>query len=152
MFGIGAELDEGAWRSVIRQLIALRFVCIDHDAHGGLRLTETARPVLKGEQQVAMRRTAPRKGGGARPSSGRAARHAALSDADDALLQRLKAWRLDQSRAQAVPAYVILHDRTLAEIASQRPHDLGKLAGIAGIGATKLERYGPALVEIVSSA
>ena len=99
-----------------------------------------------------MRRTAPRKSGGARNSSGRAAGHSALSDADDALMQRLKAWRLDESRAQAVPAYVILHDRTLAEIASRRPCDLVELAGIAGIGTKKLERYGPALVAIVSSA
>ena len=152
VFGIGADLDEAAWRGIIRQLVALRFVRIDHEAHGGLRLTEAARAVLKGEQPVAMRRTAPRKGGAARNSSGRSARQFALSDADDALLQRLKAWRLDESRAQAVPAFVILHDRTLAEIASQRPRHLAALAGIAGIGARKLERYGPALVEIVSSA
>jgi ATP-dependent DNA helicase RecQ len=152
VFGVGADLDEGAWRGIIRQLIALRFVRIDHDAHGGLRLTEAARPVLKGEQAVAMRRTAPRKSGGARPASGRAGRHSVPPGADDALLQRLKAWRLDESRAQAVPAYVILHDRTLAEIASQRPRHLAQLAGIAGIGAKKLERYGRALVEIVSSA
>jgi ATP-dependent DNA helicase RecQ len=152
VFGIGADLDEAAWRGVIRQLIALRFVRIDHEAHGGLRLTEAARPVLKGEQPVAMRRTAPRKSGGTRRSSGRGTRHSALSDVDDALLQRLKAWRLDESRAQAVPAFVILHDRTLAEIAAQRPRHLAQLAGIAGIGARKLERYGPALVAIVSSA
>jgi ATP-dependent DNA helicase RecQ len=152
VFGIGADLDEAAWRGVIRQLIALRFVRIDHEAHGGLRLTEAARPVLKGEQPVAMRRTTPRKSGGTRRSSGRGTRHSALSDVDDALLQRLKAWRLDESRAQAVPAFVILHDRTLAEIAAQRPRHLAQLAGIAGIGARKLERYGPALVAIVSSA
>jgi len=106
----------------------------------------------KGEQPVAMRRPAQRKTGGARPSSGRAARHSALSDIDDALLQRLKAWRLDESRAQGVPAFVILHDRTLAEIASQRPRHVAQLAGVSGIGAAKLARYGPALVEIVSSA
>jgi len=152
VFGIGADLDEAAWRGIIRQLIALRFLRIDHEAHGGLRLTEASRPVLKGEQPVAMRRPAQRKSGGARPSSGRAARHSALSDIDDALLQRLKAWRLDESRAQGVPAFVILHDRTLAEIASQRPRHVAQLAGVSGIGAAKLARYGPALVEIVSSA
>ncbi len=66
------------------------------------------------------------------------------------MLERLKSWRLAQARAQAVPAYVILHDRTLAEIARQRPRDLGALAGVTGIGANKLERYGSAIVELVS--
>jgi ATP-dependent DNA helicase RecQ len=66
------------------------------------------------------------------------------------LLERLKAWRLAQSRTQSVPAFVILHDKTLAEIARQRPPDLVALRDISGIGATKLERYGPALVGIVT--
>jgi len=149
VFGAGTDLDDAAWRSVFRQLVALGFVRIDHAAHGGLRLTEAARPVLKGELEVAMRRTMARPRVGRR---GRAAGPSTLSTADDALLARLKAWRLAESRAQAVPAFVILHDRTLAEIAAQRPGHLTELAGIAGIGAKKLERYGPALVEIVTSA
>ena len=74
---------------------------------------------------------------------------AGFSAADGDLLGRLKAWRLAESRTQSVPAFVILHDKTLAEIARQRPTDLATLRGIAGIGATKLERYGPALVGIV---
>jgi ATP-dependent DNA helicase RecQ len=49
-----------------------------------------------------------------------------------------------------VPAFVILHDRTLAEIARRRPGDLTALRAISGIGARKLERYGPALVELVA--
>jgi ATP-dependent DNA helicase RecQ len=65
-------------------------------------------------------------------------------------LQRLKAWRLAEARAQAVPAYVILHDSTLADIARRRPRDLSALARIAGIGAKKLERYGVALLKIMA--
>jgi ATP-dependent DNA helicase RecQ len=72
---------------------------------------------------------------------------ATLTATENALLDRLKAWRLAEARAQAVPAFVILHDRTLAEIARQRPDGI---AAIAGIGAKKLERYGPALVELVA--
>ena len=74
-----------------------------------------------------------------------------LSFADGELLERLKSWRLGEARTQAVPAFVILHDKTLAEIARSRPRNLDALRGIAGIGATKLERYGPALVELVGS-
>ncbi|MGH8852545.1 MAG: HRDC domain-containing protein, partial [Casimicrobiaceae bacterium] len=75
----------------------------------------------------------------------------ALTVEDFALLDRLKAWRLAEARTQSVPAFVILHDRTLAEIARQRPRKLVALAAIAGIGAKKLERYGPALVELVAT-
>jgi ATP-dependent DNA helicase RecQ len=65
------------------------------------------------------------------------------------LLDQLKAWRLEQAREQAVPAYVILHDRTLAEIAASRPQDMDALGMISGIGSKKLERYGNALLELV---
>jgi ATP-dependent DNA helicase RecQ len=149
VFGIGADIDDATWRVVFRQLVALGFVRVDHDAHGGLRLTEAARPVLKGEQAVAMRRHVARARDRSRPVRGRVSSE--IATADGPLLDRLKAWRLAESRTQAVPAFVILHDRTLVEIASLRPRHLDALAGIAGIGARKLERYGPALVAIVTA-
>jgi ATP-dependent DNA helicase RecQ len=146
VFGIGADLDEPAWRNVFRQLVALGYAQPDHDAFGALKLTEASRPVLKGEQRVEMRRVQPRKGKAAKSRSVAAA---GLSAADSGLLEQLKAWRLEQAREQAVPAYVILHDRTLAEIAASRPGDIDALAVISGIGAKKLERYGAALLELV---
>ena len=146
VFGVGADLDEGAWRGVFRQLVALGFARVDHEAHGALKLDATSRPVLKGDARVEMRRLAQR------PHAMPKVRAASLADlplpAADCL-QRLKAWRLAEARAQAVPAYVILHDSTLAEIARRRPRDLSALARIAGIGAKKLERYGAALLQTV---
>ena len=68
---------------------------------------------------------------------------------DDALLARLKAWRTAQARSQSVPPYVVFHDATLAAIAAARPRDLVALAGISGIGQRKLERYGPALIDLL---
>jgi ATP-dependent DNA helicase RecQ len=150
VFGIGEDLDETAWRGVFRQLVALGFARVDHEAYGALRLTEASRPVLKGAQKVSMRRAVTRARSTRRPARPGSAPLADLSTADGALLDRLKAWRLSESRTQSVPAFVILHDKTLAEIARQRPPDLSSLRAIAGIGATKLERYGPALVGIVS--
>ena len=150
VFGIGEDIDETAWRGVFRQLVALGFARVDHEAHGALRLTEASRPVLKGAQQVSMRRTVTRSRSTRRPPRSGSGPGADLSTADSALLDRLKAWRLTESRTQSVPAFVILHDKTLAEIARQRPPDLSALRDIAGIGATKLERYGPALVGIVA--
>ena len=101
--------------------------------------------MLKGAQPVEMRRTAARKGKAAKQ------RRAAgpLADADAGLLARLKAWRMEQARSQSVPPYVIFHDSTLAAIAAAQPRDLDALSGIAGMGTKKLERYGPALIELL---
>jgi len=144
VFGVGADLDEVAWRSVFRQLVALGLARVDHDAHGALRLTEASRAVLRGEQAVQMRRVAERTG--RRP---RRTVPSGVAAADAGLLDALKAWRRDEARSQGVPAYVILHDSTLAEIARTRPRDLGALGGLGGIGVKKLERYGHALLQLI---
>ena len=147
VFGIGADLDEAAWRNVFRQLVALGYARPDHDAYGALCLTETSRPVLKGEQPVYMRSVLPRKARATK--SRRGAAGVALPAADAGLLEQLKNWRMEQARAQGVPAFVIFHDRTLAEIAAARPADMDALGGISGIGAKKLERYGESLLALV---
>jgi ATP-dependent DNA helicase RecQ len=146
VFGIGADLDDQAWRSVFRQLVALGFVQVAHDAHGALQLASASRAVLRGEQRVEMRRAVARK-----RKSGPAQKAALgpVSAADEQLLDRLRAWRRDESRVQGVPAYVILHDATLLEIARRRPNDLMQMNGISGIGSKKLERYGAALLRLL---
>jgi len=146
VFAIGADVDEATWRIVFRQLVALGLAYVDHDAHGGLKLAPEARPVLRGEATVAMRRAVARPGRSRRPAAS-----ARVEGVDASLLDQLKAWRLAEARAQGVPAYVILHDRTLAEIARQRPRDVDALGGISGIGARKLERYGSALLGLTSA-
>ena len=146
VFGVGADLDDAAWRNVFRQLAALGYVCPDHEAYGALKLTEASRAVLKGEQRVEMRHVV---AGRARKPKTRSIMAAGATAADSALLERLKAWRMAQAREQGVPAYVIFHDRTLAEIAAAQPADMDALSALSGIGAKKLERYGPALLELV---
>jgi ATP-dependent DNA helicase RecQ len=148
VFGIGADIDEATWRNVFRQLVALGFAHVDHAAYGALKLSAAARPVLKGEQQIALRRSVERV---RTPRRSRTNADADLSGADATLLERLKAWRLMEARTQSLPAFVILHDKTLADIARARPPNLKSLGGIAGIGAKKLERYGPALIKLVAS-
>jgi ATP-dependent DNA helicase RecQ len=161
VFGIGADLDQAAWRDVFRQLVALGLVQVDHAAYGALKLTAASRPVLKGEQTVEMRHAAPRprKLRKSRVDTGAPApapaEHAIASGdqaGEAARLALLKEWRLAESRRQALPAYVILHDATLAEIARRRPADLATLGGIPGIGARKLERYGPTLLALLAEA
>jgi ATP-dependent DNA helicase RecQ len=158
VWGIGDELDEGGWRSLFRQLVALGLLHVDHEAHGALLLTEAARPVLRGEQAVTLRERARVPAGGGRSGRrrGATAPAAAQALADSptalALLERLRAWRREQAREQGLPAYVILHDATLERIAAECPADEAGLAAVPGIGVRKLERYGETLLEIVASA
>jgi ATP-dependent DNA helicase RecQ len=146
VFGIGSELEDGAWRNVIRQLVALGYVRVDHDAYGALRLAPASRAVLRGELRVEMRHLAARV---RQRTKKLAPVSAELSTPEQELLVRLKAWRLDQARVQAVPPYVIFHDSTLTALAHTRPQDQTALAATSGIGSKKLERYGSALLELL---
>jgi ATP-dependent DNA helicase RecQ len=73
------------------------------------------------------------------------------ADVDEDLVTRLRSWRLNRSQADAVPAYVVLHDATLRELAAVRPQTLGELAGVKGFGPVKLERYGDDLLAVLAS-
>jgi ATP-dependent DNA helicase RecQ len=148
VFGVGAELDDAAWRTVFRQLVALGLARVAHESHGALKLTDASRAVLKGEARVEMRRASAER---RKPPRPRATAANGLAPVDAGLFERLKTWRLAEARGQGVPAYVIFHDATLAEIARRRPEDLAALAGIAGLGARKVERYGPALLEVLAA-
>jgi ATP-dependent DNA helicase RecQ len=145
-FGVGADLDDHAWKSVFRQLAAAGLVHVDMAEHGALQLTEAAREVLKGQRVVQLRRPARRK-----PAPAKVSRMPGsnLAPADEALFQLLRKWRADTAREQTVPAYVILHDRTLRELAEVRPTSRGLLVGITGMGAAKIEHYGEELLALI---
>ena len=149
VFGIGADIDEQGWRSIFRQLVALGLAQVAHDAHGALRLAPASRPVLRGEQAVQMRRAVARK---RKVAPVRGMELGPVTGADLQLLEALKVWRRDEARVQGVPAYVILHDSTLLELARKRPGDLLQMNGINGIGVKRLERYGAALLRLLRSA
>jgi ATP-dependent DNA helicase RecQ len=149
VFGVGADLDEAAWRNVFRQLVAMSYARPDYE-FGALQLTDASRAVLKGEVSVHMRRVVTRKAKAAKyekPRRGTVATSGAQPDA--ALLDKLKNWRYVEAQSQSVPAFVIFHDATLAGIAAANPKTLDALAQISGIGAKKLERYGAAILELL---
>ncbi|MGB8149065.1 MAG: RQC domain-containing protein, partial [Azonexus sp.] len=150
-FGVGSDLDDHAWKSVFRQLAAAGLVHVDMAEHGALQLTDAAREVLKGQRSVQLRRPAKRKGTSSSKSSS-AVVHSDLSSADEALFQLLRRWRADTAREQAVPAYVILHDKTLRELAEARPVSHGMLSGITGMGSAKIEHYGEELLALIREA
>ncbi len=152
VFGIGAELDDAEWRAVIRQLVAAGMLHADLAEHGALKLTEEARPVLKGEQALELRRHVVRKGAKSAKKAKAATLVADLSAEDAALFETLRQWRADTAREQGVPAYVILHDRTLRELAEMRPTTRGHLAMVSGIGTAKIEHYGEELLALIAAA
>jgi len=145
LFGRGQERPAAQWRSLFRQLAARGLVSVEIDGHGGLRLTEAARPVLRGEQRLFLReentaRERRRRKGSAAPL---------LASAEQALFEALRAERRRLADAHGVPAYVIFHDATLAQMAAERPRTLAELAQINGVGAAKLERYGEAFLAVI---
>ena len=148
--GVGADLDARTWRGVFRQLVAHGLLAVDAEGHGGLRLAEASRAVLKGEQAVMLRRVAARR---ERAARGRAAPAVeALAPTDQPVFEALRELRTRLAREQNVPPYVIFHDSTLRQIAARRPSDEGELATIPGIGGGKLARYGALVLDTVAAA
>ncbi|WP_440977088.1 DNA helicase RecQ [Pseudoxanthomonas winnipegensis] len=148
-YGIGSDLDAATWRGVFRQLVAASVLEVDAEGHGSLRLTPSAKPVLQGQQTLLLRKDSPKlrqRSGGTSPAA------AEVPETDQPLFQALRRLRAQLAKEQNVPAYVIFHDATLRNIAQQRPTDLRALARVGGVGGSKLDRYGPALIDVVREA
>jgi len=150
-FGLGAEFSEAQLRGVLRQLIAIGAVAVDGQAFNTLQLTEGSRAVLKGEVTVQLRESV------STPATKRSRRAGVTAPAavnlgvdDQVRFINLKAWRAEVAREHNLPAYVIFHDATLAEIARRSPQTLDDLQGISGIGEKKLQAYGEAVLRVIS--
>jgi ATP-dependent DNA helicase RecQ len=167
VFGVGTELDEKHWRTVVRQLVALGHLQPDSEAFGALKLTLSAHGVLKGESKVTLREETAADSTRKRDSKAKTVRSGAApssaSPNSSVVLNRyeknekanlisvLRNWRSGMARKQGVPAYVVLHDATLEGIASTRPQTHDQLRAVTGIGDKKLGRYGDALLSLVRS-
>ena len=157
VFGVGRELNEKQWRAALRQLVAMGHFRPDSEAFGALKLTETARGVLKGETEVMLREQIPGTRLRASRVKSRRGDLAPLSAGEGktgnpALVGALRAWRSEVARKRGVPAYVVLHDSTIDGIATSRPTTPEQLRGIPGIGDKKLEHYGDELIALVKAA
>jgi ATP-dependent DNA helicase RecQ len=153
-FGVGKELDRKAWGSVFRQLVVLGLVDVAHDAFGALRVTEAARPVLRGERQIRLRRDSATKVKQALRKEVRAEnrdRTLGLDEAASRRFEALRAERLRLAREQGVPPYVIFHDSTLLALATRRPQALADLVDIPGMGEMKRDRYGATMLAALAS-
>ncbi|MGB3303754.1 MAG: DNA helicase RecQ [Gordonia sp. (in: high G+C Gram-positive bacteria)] len=147
-YGIGTELDAVGWSGAVRQLVALGIIAPQGD-YGVLRLTEKAGPVLRGETTVMLREEvkAPAR---ARKASRAAAPAADLSEGDRSLFEVLRRWRAAVAKEAGLPAYTVLGNKSLEEIAAMKPANRDELLGITGIGQNKLEKYGDQVLEILA--
>ena len=152
-FGIGADVSEAQWRSVLRQLIALGHLQAEGE-WGTLALTDSAREVLRGAVPVRLRvaADAPRRG----KAVARTPRAAAgktpplpLDEGATKVFTDLKAWRAEVAREHNLPAYIVFHDASLAQMAHDRPATLDALASIPGVGAKKLQAYGGDILRLL---
>jgi ATP-dependent DNA helicase RecQ len=158
-FGIGADVSETLWRAVLRQLISLGHVRTEGEFNT-LELTDSARLVLRGEVQLHLRvpsdapaspRRSSKAGKSAKPARGKAP-PVPLDDDGQVRFEALKAWRAEVAREHNLPAYVVFHDATLAEMARSLPSSLDALSGISGVGAKKLEAYGREILRVLETA
>jgi ATP-dependent DNA helicase RecQ len=157
-FGIGADLAEVQWRAVLRQLIALGHLRTEGD-YNTLELTPSAREVLRGDVAMLLRHSVdtPKRARGSKATRGgrgagkEKAPPVPLDAQGTALYAALKAWRAEVASEHNLPAFVVFHDATLAEMARSRPDSLDALAQISGVGAKKLEAYGREILRVLES-
>ncbi|MDZ7906251.1 MAG: DNA helicase RecQ [Cypionkella sp.] len=145
-FGVGRDLNRSAWAGVFRQMMGRDLIRPDPERFGALRMTEAARPILRGELEITLRRDTALRAAPA-PMV-----RAQVSDEDAALLAALKAKRRELAEKAGVPAYVIFADRTLIEMAEKRPQSLDAMMGITGVGARKLENFGAVFLAAITGA
>ncbi|MCZ4271235.1 DNA helicase RecQ [Maritalea porphyrae] len=148
-YGIGTDLSKPEWQNIYRQLVASNLLAPTPEGHGGLQITDNGRIFLKEKPNLPMRHhqktlTTERlkQSIGKRPAS-------LASPTDQALYENLKSTRGEMAKTQKVPAYLIFHDKTLIELAVQKPSSLEAMLNINGIGETKLERYGKPLLDVI---
>ncbi len=143
-YGIGKEHSTTEWRGLFRQLISRSLLNVDIEGHGSLRLTEAARPILQGKEKLMLRKQSKASKGDRKRNTTQFNKHA-----DTNLWNALRDCRKKLADEQGVPAYVVFHDATLADMVERQPQTLEQLGRISGIGVRKLENYGEAFLDVL---
>ena len=156
VWGIGQDLSEREWRSVLRQLLARRVVEAVGD-FGVLVPGPEAGPVLRGEiaLELAVDRAPAARGGGRARSAGSGGRSRAADALDEAakeMFEALREWRTSVAKEKQIPPYMVFSDATLVGIVEAAPASTAQLSGISGVGAKKLAEYGDAVLEVLGSS
>lgn len=148
-FGIGADISEAQWRSVVRQLIVKGLLRVDVEGFGALMLSDECRPILKGEQTLKLRQDnwKTEQNGTAKKSKSKVL----ILPEQEQLWEALRACRKKLADENGVPPYVIFHDATLKEMLDVRPMSRMELLTISGVGESKLEKYGGEFIDVIAS-
>ncbi len=149
VYGIGRDLDQQQWRSILRQLIVPGLLSVDTGGYGALKLNEKSRPLLRGEVELPLRRDLLVKRKASKP---KAAVPETVAEEDRDLWEALRSHRKQLADENDVPPYVIFHDSTLRQMAADKPQNAEELLAISGVGKTKLERYGEAFLGVIRAA
>ncbi len=149
VFGVGTELSEPEWRGVVRQLLAQGVLTVEGD-HGTLVLTETSAEVLGKRREIRLRHE-PKRAARTSSRGKSAAAQAELPEQAKPVFERLRAWRAATAKEQGVPAYVIFHDATLRQIATESPSTLAQLGSVSGVGENKLAKYGQQILDALAA-
>ena len=144
VYGIGQDLNNNQWRSVFRQLVARGYMSVDLERFGALRLEEECRPLLRGEEKIALRKDV-------QPTAAKAQTKVQLApEVDIALWEALRECRRSYAEELGVPPYVVFHDTTLQEMCLRLPQTMEEFVELSGVGERKLERYGPAFLGVIN--
>ncbi len=149
VFGVGKGFSEVEWRTLFRQLVARGLADVDLEGFGGLRLSETCRPLLRGEVGLQLRRE-PKPAQAAKASSSAASQ--LVRGHEREMWEALRGLRRKLAEEHSVPPYVIFPDATLLEMLRSQPGSLSEMAEVSGVGARKLERYGQAFLEVLNGS
>jgi ATP-dependent DNA helicase RecQ len=152
VYGVGKARSEGEWRSLFRQLVARGLADIDLEGYGGLRLSDTCRPLLRGEVTLELRRDLKPQTSSKGSSGGGSPASQLVRGDEREQWEALRALRRKLAEEHGVPPYVIFPDSTLLEMLRSQPSSLSEMAQVSGVGARKLERYGAAFLDVLGGA
>ncbi|MGH8440313.1 MAG: DNA helicase RecQ [Pseudomonas sp.] len=152
VYGVGKARSEGEWRSLFRQLVARGLADIDLEGYGGLRLSDSCRPLLRGEVSLALRRDLKPQTSSKSSGSGGSPASQLVRGEEREQWEALRALRRKLAEEHGVPPYVIFPDSTLLEMLRSQPGSLSEMAQVSGVGARKLERYGAAFLDVLGGA
>jgi len=146
-YGIGSDRSEQEWTSILRQLIHHGLLIQDIANYSVLKLTDAARPLLRGETGLQLARPRIREQAQKKPARAAAA---ALGPYDEALFDELRSLRKQLADAQGVPPYIVFGDATLAQMARNKPMSEAELLAVSGVGLSKLEKYGHDFLDAIA--
>jgi ATP-dependent DNA helicase RecQ len=148
-FGVGKEYGKQEWRSIFRQLHGAGVIALDITGYGTWKVTDSGRRVLKGAEKITLRKDTLKPGRKTARAASNAAALAAGEASDTLLFEALRRRRSELAKEQRVAAYVVFADKTLIDMVRRKPKTASEMAGVHGVGESKLRQYGEVFLEII---